>query len=595
MSEEFFDELERSEYADEMDQIQLVGMKLGEEEYAVDVLKITEIIRAVEITVVPRMESYILGVMNLRGKVVPVIDLRVRFNLDRCDFDKSTRIIVVSVDKENIGFVVDEVTQVIRIKRSMVEPTPPLVGSIGQEYILGICKYDSRLIMLLDIDRVINDSNESKESELRKKMLGTSVKKPQIEMPQSVPQQAPVREEHVEVASVSEVKAPVVEEPKAVNKAVETKAVENDLPNPDEIKGPEIILADDSVIESGSSDKGIEDDIDALIAQELAKREAETEALNKKKRKQPSAELSHDDILNDALRQSDALFDAGKDEQVEQDDLDSLIAQELAKREAETDALNKKHRDEKKNKDVDIDLSVVDPDAVPAVEIITHPAEPSEESDGRVKLDHGEDKSPVNNGESVQVSIKELKRIADKIISGDEKESKIDENIKGEIGELLRLILETKHRVDEIDPLLEKSKENLPNVTSMLEGVNDETEKATLNLMEASDSMAEFYKTFLSDINKLKSLASKENEKEFMELYGKVVNNLSEAESLGFKILESLEFQDITEQKLRKVIKSIEDMGTRIGTIVGFLQVQDAKNGNEFNRHEQLLVDYGLA
>lgn len=595
MSEEFFDELERSEYADEMDQIQLVGMKLGEEEYAVDVLKITEIIRAVEITVVPRMESYILGVMNLRGKVVPVIDLRVRFNLDRCDFDKSTRIIVVSVDKENIGFVVDEVTQVIRIKRSMVEPTPPLVGSIGQEYILGICKYDSRLIMLLDIDRVINDSNESKESELRKKMLGTSVKKPQIEMPQSVPQQAPVREEHVEVASVNEVKAPVVEEPKAVNKAVETKAVENDLPNPDEIKGPEIILADDSVIESGSSDKGIEDDIDALIAQELAKREAETEALNKKKRKQPSAELSHDDILNDALRQSDALFDAGKDEQVEQDDLDSLIAQELAKREAETDALNKKHRDEKKNKDVDIDLSVVDPDAVPAVEIITHPAEPSEESDGRVKLDHGEDKSPVNNGESVQVSIKELKRIADKIISGDEKESKIDENIKGEIGELLRLILETKHRVDEIDPLLEKSKENLPNVTSMLEGVNDETEKATLNLMEASDSMAEFYKTFLSDINKLKSLASKENEKEFMELYGKVVNNLSEAESLGFKILESLEFQDITEQKLRKVIKSIEDMGTRIGTIVGFLQVQDAKNGNEFNRHEQLLVDYGLA
>lgn len=595
MSEEFFDELERSEYADEMDQIQLVGMKLGEEEYAVDVLKITEIIRAVEITVVPRMESYILGVMNLRGKVVPVIDLRVRFNLDRCDFDKSTRIIVVSVDKENIGFVVDEVTQVIRIKRSMVEPTPPLVGSIGQEYILGICKYDSRLIMLLDIDRVINDSNESKESELRKKMLGTSVKKPQIEMPQAVPQQAPVREEHVEVAAVNEVKAPVVEEPKAVNKVVETKAVENDLPNPDEIKGPEIILADDSVIESGSSDKGIEDDIDALIAQELAKREAETEELNKKKRKQPSAELSHDDILNDALRQSDALFDAGKDEQVEQDDLDSLIAQELAKREAETDALNKKHRDEKKNKDVDIDLSVVDPDAVPAVEIITHPAETPDEDNGRVKLDHGEDKSPAGSGESVQVSIKELKRIADKIISGDEKESKIDENIKGEIGELLRLILETKHRVDEIDPLLEKSKENLPNVTSMLEGVNDETEKATLNLMEASDSMAEFYKTFLSDINKLKSLASKEHEKEFMELYGKVVNNLSEAESLGFKILESLEFQDITEQKLRKVIKSIEDMGTRIGTIVGFLQVQDAKKGNEFNRHEQLLVDYGLA
>lgn len=128
----------------------------------------------------------------------------------------------------------------------------------------------------------------------------------------------------------------------------------------------------------------------------------------------------------------------------------------------------------------------------------------------------------------------------------------------------------------------------------MLEGVNDETEKATLNLMAASDSMSEFYKNLVKDIDKLKSLANKEHEAEFMDLYGHVINNLSEAESLGFKILESLEFQDITEQKLRKVIKSIEDMGTRIGTIVGFLQVQD-NGSNEFNRREKLLADYGLA
>ena len=152
MSEELFDDVEQSEYAEEMDQIQLVGVKLGDEEYAIDVLKINTIIRSIEITIVPRMESYILGVMNLRGKVVPVIDLRVRFNLAKNDFDKATRIIVVNINNENIGFVVDEVTEVMRIKRSMVEPTPPLVGSIGQEYILGICKYDSRLIMLLDIE-----------------------------------------------------------------------------------------------------------------------------------------------------------------------------------------------------------------------------------------------------------------------------------------------------------------------------------------------------------------------------------------------------------------------------------------------------------
>ncbi len=575
MSEELFDDVERSEYAEEMDQIQLVGVKLGDEEYAIDVLKINTIIRSIEITIVPRMESYILGVMNLRGKVVPVIDLRVRFNLAKNDFDKATRIIVVNINNENIGFVVDEVTEVMRIKRSMVEPTPPLVGSIGQEYILGICKYDSRLIMLLDIDRVINES-EASESELRKKMLGSTkqtVMAP-ITAPEPAAAPAPVQEQPAEntmLPDANSVAAPVISAP------VEPR--------------------EETAIETGSADSDVEENIDALIAKELAKREAETEELNKKKRK---PQLNQDDVLKDALEQSNAIFQAGSGSQVEQDDLDSLIAKELAKREAETEEINKKHREEKKNTDVDIDLSVVDPDAVPMVEIITHPVEEQHEEE-RLTPEIGDDKSPAVNpttdGESVQVSIKELKRIAGKIISGDETGSKIDTNIKGEIGELLRLIIETKNRVDEIDPLLEKSKENLPNVTSMLEGVNDDTEKATINLMEASDSMADFYKSFISDIAALKKLANKEHETEFMALYEKIVSNLSEAESLGFKILESLEFQDITEQKLRKVIKSIEDMGSRIGTIVGFLQVNDNKSSNnEFNRNrEQLLVDYGLA
>lgn len=574
MSEELFDDVERSEYAEEMDQIQLVGVKLGDEEYAIDVLKINTIIRSIEITIVPRMESYILGVMNLRGKVVPVIDLRVRFNLAKNDFDKATRIIVVNINNENIGFVVDEVTEVMRIKRSMVEPTPPLVGSIGQEYILGICKYDSRLIMLLDIDRVINES-EASESELRKKMLGST--KQTVMAPITAPEPAAAP-------------APVQEQP----------AENTMLPDANSVAAPVISApaesAEESDIETGSADSDVEENIDALIAKELAKREAETEELNKKKRK---PQLNQDDVLKDALEQSNAIFQAGSGSQVEQDDLDSLIAKELAKREAETEELNKKHREEKKNTDVDIDLSVVDPDAVPMVEIITHPVEEEHEEE-RLTPDVGDDKSPAVNpttdGESVQVSIKELKRIAGKIISGDETGSKIDTNIKGEIGELLRLIIDTKNRVDEIDPLLEKSKENLPNVTSMLEGVNDDTEKATINLMEASDSMADFYKSFISDIAALKKLANKEHEAEFMALYEKIVSNLSEAESLGFKILESLEFQDITEQKLRKVIKSIEDMGSRIGTIVGFLQVNDSKSSNEFNRNrEQLLVDYGLA
>lgn len=323
MSEELFDDVERSEYAEEMDQIQLVGVKLGDEEYAIDVLKINTIIRSIEITIVPRMESYILGVMNLRGKVVPVIDLRVRFNLAKNDFDKATRIIVVNINNENIGFVVDEVTEVMRIKRSMVEPTPPLVGSIGQEYILGICKYDSRLIMLLDIDRVINES-EASESELRKKMLGSTkqtVMAP-ITAPEPAAAPAPVQEQPAEntmLPDANSVAAPVISAP------VEPQ--------------------EETAIETGSADSDVEENIDALIAKELAKREAETEELNKKKRK---PQLNQDDVLKDALEQSNAIFQAGSGSQVEQDDLDSLIAKELAKREAETEEINKKHREEKK-------------------------------------------------------------------------------------------------------------------------------------------------------------------------------------------------------------------------------------------------------
>ncbi len=557
--------------SDEAEVVQLVGMKLGDEEYAIDVLKIQEIIRTVEITVVPRMDSFILGVMNLRGKVIPVIDLRVRFSLDKCDFDKSTRIIVVRFERQYIGFVVDEVTEVIRIRKSMVEPTPPLVGSIGQEYILGICKYDSRLIMLLDIDRVLNESGEHIESELRKKMLGSSAKNQQLPAP------APAVQPQEEIPAIS-----VHDEPEEEISAHETP-VKDDLPRPDEVPSPVISeIKEEAPVSAApveeaaaSADAEVEGDIDALIAKELAKREAETEELNKKKRtgSQPSSE----EVLADALAQSSAIFKTAEDndQHIDQGDLDSLIAQELAKREAETDELNRRHREErgeteKKN------------DGEPSVSV-----SPDNVVDGPV-ISEAEAKT---DSESVRVSIKELKRIADKIISGEEPAS-LNLDIKGEIGELLRLIIDTKTKVDEINPFIKASQEAIPNVASVLEDVNDTTEKAAFNLMDASDSMSGFYKDFIEDIKKLKSLADKEHEAEFNELYAKTCGNLSKAEELGFKILEALEFQDITEQKLRKVIKSIEDMGARIGAIVGFLQVQQPKSDK---RAEKLLEDYGLA
>ncbi len=531
---------------DDAELVQLVGLKLGDEEYAIDVLKIQEIIRTAEITIVPRVDSFILGVMNLRGKVIPVIDLRIRFSLDKCDFDKSTRFIVIRFEKQNIGFVVDEVTEVIRIRKSMVEPTPPLVGSIGQEYILGICKYDSRLIMLLDIDRVLNESGEQIESELRKKMLGPSSKgKPQLPFVEEPVEEEETVEE-VESAPVAvAAPAPIVEE-------------ENDLPNPEDVPTPLISLINDD--DHGSDDE----DIDALIAKELAMREAETDELNKKKRKNEA--LTNEEVLADALAQSNAIFELPNSEElhVGQGDLDSLIQQELHKREEETEELNKRKRHDKEVA------------TGKQQEVIEEPVATKIEVDTKITSD---------------VSIKELKSIADKIISGEEPDS-LNVDIKGEIGELLRLIIDTKLKVDEISPVITESQETIPNVASALEDVSDTTEKATLNLMDASNSMSAFYKKFIDDIKNLKKLANKEHEKEFFDLYGKTCDNLSNAEELGFKILEALEFQDITEQKLRKVIKSIEDMGARIGAIVGFLQVQQPKNDKWA---EKLLEDYGLA
>lgn len=572
MKEDLFNDIDGVGFSDEAELVQLVGLKLGDEEYAIDVLKIQEIIRSVEITVVPRMDNYILGVMNLRGKVIPVIDLRIRFNLDKSDFDKATRIIVVRFEKQNIGFVVDEVTEVIRIKKSMVEPTPPLVGSIGQEYILGICRYDARLIMLLDIDRVINESSDPIESELRKKMLGNSRSK-------NTPFVPPV---HMESAPAPQA-APVIE---PIQK-------EESLPAPDKVPAPTVTAAPhkdeghDEAIRSGSADADVEGGIDDLIARELAKREAETDELNKKKR---SVKESPEDVLGDAMKQSAAIFDKGAEGHVVQDDLDSLIAKELAKREAETEELNQKHREDKKKNDLSVDLSVVDPNAVPKVEIVSHGEKGDLASVSEV-LREGDAKA--EHPETAQkISIKELKSIVEKILSG-EKPEELNLDVKGEIGELLRLVIDTKTKVDEIDPMLEASKSTLPHVTSVLKDVNKSTEKATVNLMDASNDMSSFYNDFIKNIADLKALAVPGKEKDFEALHKNIWSNLSRAEDLGFRILESLEFQDITEQKLRKVINSIEDMGGRIGAIIGYLHVKHS-GVSDAKRMDKLLSDYGL-
>ncbi|MDR0827669.1 MAG: chemotaxis protein CheW [Desulfovibrio sp.] len=136
--------------------LQLVTFSIGEEEFGVDILKVQEIIRTMEITKVPRAEAFVEGVINLRGKVIPIIDLRRRFGLDSKVHDKHTRIIVIEINNMIVGFVVDSVSEVLRIPASTVEPPPPVVAGLDSEYISGVGKLQDRLLILLDLDKLLS-------------------------------------------------------------------------------------------------------------------------------------------------------------------------------------------------------------------------------------------------------------------------------------------------------------------------------------------------------------------------------------------------------------------------------------------------------
>ncbi|MFZ4619080.1 MAG: chemotaxis protein CheW [Bacteroidota bacterium] len=136
--------------------LQLVSFNIGDEEFGVDILKVQEINRMVEVTRVPNAPEYVDGVINLRGKVIPIIDLRRRFGMPRKEKDKNTRIIVVELTGKVLGFVVDAVSEVLRIPNSVTEPPPSIIAGIKAEYITAIGKLENRLLILLDLERVLS-------------------------------------------------------------------------------------------------------------------------------------------------------------------------------------------------------------------------------------------------------------------------------------------------------------------------------------------------------------------------------------------------------------------------------------------------------
>lgn len=139
---------------------QMLTFMLGDETYGVDILRVQEIRGWQPVTRIPQSPGHVLGVLNLRGSIVPIVDLRMRLNLANADFTPVTVIIVLSVQsshgRRDFGVVVDGVSDVINVQDSEVKPTPDLGSQVNTDYIHGITTVSDRMVMLLDIDRLIS-------------------------------------------------------------------------------------------------------------------------------------------------------------------------------------------------------------------------------------------------------------------------------------------------------------------------------------------------------------------------------------------------------------------------------------------------------
>lgn len=133
----------------------MIVFQLEEEEYAVSVHQVGSIERVQPITRVPRTEAFVKGVINLRGVIIPVIDIRVRFGLEEREYTESSRIIIVYLNDMKVGLIVDSANDVIDIPENAIEPAPEVIGAVDTDYIEGVAKVGDRLLILLDLQKVL--------------------------------------------------------------------------------------------------------------------------------------------------------------------------------------------------------------------------------------------------------------------------------------------------------------------------------------------------------------------------------------------------------------------------------------------------------
>ncbi len=147
------------ESANKDELIQLVSFMLADEEYGVEVLKVREIIRMPTITKMPNSPLYVEGIINLRGKVIPIISMSKRFGVMENENNGQTRIIIMDIGGSMTGFIVDAVSEVIRIHSSEIQPPPSMVvsGGVSHEFIIGVLNHGERLLIIMDVDQMFSE------------------------------------------------------------------------------------------------------------------------------------------------------------------------------------------------------------------------------------------------------------------------------------------------------------------------------------------------------------------------------------------------------------------------------------------------------
>ncbi len=140
---------------DEYDQV--VGFMLKDELFGIDILNVEEIIKPVDFTYVPNTKEFVMGVVNLRGKIIPIVDLRLKFSLEKKPITADTRIIVTRLDEYTVGFIVDKIERVYYIGKKDIEPAPSNIPQTIEKYVKGVGKMDNKIMTLLNIENLLKE------------------------------------------------------------------------------------------------------------------------------------------------------------------------------------------------------------------------------------------------------------------------------------------------------------------------------------------------------------------------------------------------------------------------------------------------------